>query len=237
MLQIFKILICGFLLFFCSCEKKWNYSTNNSKENWGDLREEYKFCKIGFNQSPINIDQSFTTHDLKENFSTNSNFEIRKKDFVNRIEFFSRDYLTRGKKKFFIRYLEFHHPSEHLVKSEKYSLEMQVAFKSEDEQWLILAYFVELDSAENKDLKPLINSLKNPKNDDKINLKNLVNLSDLAFFYDGSFTTPPCQEGVKWYVMKTPISASKNQMNDIIKLAIIKSPNARTAQEFHPEKY
>jgi carbonic anhydrase len=32
------------------------------------------------------------------------------------------------------------------------------------------------------------------------------------YHYDGSLTTPPCSEGVKWYVRKTPTQFSKDQI-------------------------
>jgi carbonic anhydrase len=68
-------------------------------------------------------------------------------------------------------------------------------------------------------------------------LSKIVKEKDKIFFYDGSFTTPPCKEGVKWYVMKTPVTVSKEQMNQIIKLGIFVKSNARSVQEFHPEKF
>lgn len=32
------------------------------------------------------------------------------------------------------------------------------------------------------------------------------------YHYDGSLTTPPCSEGVSWYVRKTPTQFSKEQI-------------------------
>ena len=71
----------------------------------------------------------------------------------------------------------------------------------------------------------------------RIDISKIVNTNDKTFFYDGSLTTPPCSEGVKWYVMKTPVKISQEQMNKIIKSAIFAKTNARPVQAFHPEKY
>jgi carbonic anhydrase len=35
--------------------------------------------------------------------------------------------------------------------------------------------------------------------------------------FNGSFTTPPCTEGVKWMVLKKPMSVSKAQVEQFMK--------------------
>ncbi len=210
--------------------KKWSY---DNQENWGE-KVENKFCKIGYNQSPIDVAYGFSDSDLQF-FYNNSEVEKKYSDYVLRTEFFGKSYISR-KRKYFIRYLDFHHPSEHLLNGEQQSLEMQILHKSDDEQWLILAIFLELGKL-NPKFDELINFLESKKSEGKIDLKKIVNTGDQTFFYDGSFTVPPCREGVKWYVMKTPIQISKEQMNRIIKSAILVKSNARKIQEFHPEKF
>lgn len=41
---------------------------------------------------------------------------------------------------------------------------------------------------------------------------NLLPPTREYFSYGGSLTTPPCSEGVKWIVLKTPIEASAEQI-------------------------
>lgn len=217
-----------------SCQAGWNYE---DASEWGDLEEKFKFCKIGYNQSPIDIKEEFETSDLKFDYKP-AGVEKEKKNYVLNLNYFEKNFLYRGlgKKKYFIRSFSFHHPSEHLVNGKAHSLEMQIMHKSEDEQWLILSIFLDVGK-ENHDFKNLINLLTSKKKEDKIDLSKIVKEDDKTFSYDGSFTTPPCTEGVKWYIMKTPIEISKNQMNQIIKSAIFIKSNARPVQKFHPEKY
>jgi len=52
----------------------------------------------------------------------------------------------------------------------------------------------------------------------------------LSYRYDGSLTTPPCSEGVKWMVLKTPIQLSAEQIGRFT--AIVKGNN-RPVQPLH----
>jgi carbonic anhydrase len=38
------------------------------------------------------------------------------------------------------------------------------------------------------------------------------------FTYVGSLTTPPCTEGVRWFVLKSPLSLSEGQIATFAKL-------------------
>ena len=232
-----KILI---LLVIVSCSPNWQYDLKNSNKNWGDIDEKYKFCKIGSNQSPIDVIADFSVSDLSFNFQKNlqqNNVEKERKDYVLKTVFFDQSFLQRVKKKYFLRYFEFHHPSEHLVKRQAHSLEMQIAFKSEDEQWLMMSIFLEVGN-HHKNFEEIVNFVQNKKQKEgKIDLEKIIKKDDLVFFYEGSFTTPPCIEGVKWYIFKNPIHISKEQMNAIIKNAIFAKTNAREVQKFNPEKF
>ena len=224
-----------FLIFFAfifSCKSQWSYE---SPGQWGDLDEKFKFCKIGYNQSPINIEDKFVESDLKF-FYQLSDVEKVKKNYVQNINFDGENFLLRGKKKYWLHSIVFRHPSEHLIAGKQHSLEMQFYHKSEDEQSLVVAVFLELGD-ENSDFTSLINFLASKEGEGRIDPIKFIKTSDKVFFYDGSLTTPPCKEGVKWYVMKTPPRISKEQMNTIIKSAIFAKSNARPVQIFHPEKY
>jgi carbonic anhydrase len=231
------------VFFLFSCKVDWSYSGKGSPQNWAKISEKNKFCKIGYNQSPIDINLSmnkdFILNDLKFDYS-NAEIEKNNEKYHQKINFYGKNFAFRGKKKYWLKYVEFHHPSEHLLDSSSHSLEMQIYHKSEDEQWLAVSYFLEIASKNNNEnlyFKNLINFLKSNKIEDKFDLSKIIDETSLSFFYEGSFTTPPCVEGVKWYIMKNPIFITKEQMNAIIKSTIFVKSNAREVQKFNPEKF
>ena len=44
------------------------------------------------------------------------------------------------------------------------------------------------------------------------NVSELLPKSKEYFHYIGSLTTPPCTEGVKWFVLREPVSISQSQV-------------------------
>ncbi len=51
-----------------------------------------------------------------------------------------------------------------------------------------------------------------------IDLNKLVRPSEKAYQYPGSFTTLPCTEGVKWFVLEESVTLSKEQINTLARI-------------------
>ena len=243
------------ILGLSSCAKNWSYEGSSSPEFWHKINKEYKFCKIGYNQSPIDIvNQKFNKIDFE--IINDKDVVVKANQEHNFIKFNIEDSskIKFRNKIYKAKHIVFHHPSEHFVNSEQHSIEMQISYKSEDDQYFQLAIFLELDNKnheiDNKNLEPIINlpAINLPAinliekrekrlNEYKINLGNFINLKDKAFAYEGSLTSPPCTESVKWRIFKKPIIISKSQMNKIIKLALFNKSNNRPLQKFNPSQY
>ncbi|MBM3590685.1 MAG: carbonic anhydrase family protein, partial [Alphaproteobacteria bacterium] len=215
-----KILTLAMFLIIWGCKKEWSYNGKYNSQKWGDISQEFKFCKIGFNQSPIDIDKDlvgeFKQHELEFNYQDSVIEKINQK-YHQKLVFYGNNFLLRGKKKYWLRYIEFHHPSEHQIESNPHSLEMQIYHKSDDEQWLVVSFFLELDlkniDLENHNFENFIEFIKSKTQESKLSLTKLINKNSSSFFYEGSFTSPPCQEGVKWYIMKEPQYLGRDQLN------------------------
>jgi carbonic anhydrase len=93
---------------------------------------------------------------------------------------------------------------------------------------------------EEGDPNPLINTLWDnlpPRKNKEVESESVqVHAADLLpsnhdyYTFDGSLTTPPCTEGVRWYVLETPVTFSKAQIE---KFASIYPQNARPIQPLH----
>jgi carbonic anhydrase len=63
-----------------------------------------------------------------------------------------------------------------------------------------------------------------------VDVNKLLPANRASYRYDGSLTTPPCSEGVRWIVMTTPIQLSADQIKAFT--AIIHDNN-RPTQPLH----
>ncbi|MFM8185889.1 MAG: hypothetical protein ACKN9I_03075 [Alphaproteobacteria bacterium] len=64
-----KIILIILTLFLVNCSKDWSYQNQNNSQNWGLIKPEFKFCKIGYNQSPIDISSQMFLNSNDNNIS------------------------------------------------------------------------------------------------------------------------------------------------------------------------
>ncbi|NBU05712.1 MAG: hypothetical protein EBT39_05125 [Sphingobacteriia bacterium] len=100
------------LLFLPSCAQDWSYQGNTAPQYWSSLKEEYKFCKIGYNQSPINIDFNAKNEqyivkndDLK--FSYSSSGVTKEQDsHGTKFSFDRKDFMTLRKREYYLQAIQ-----------------------------------------------------------------------------------------------------------------------------------
>ncbi|HIP26877.1 MAG TPA: carbonic anhydrase family protein, partial [Flavobacteriaceae bacterium] len=73
-----------------------------------------------------------------------------------------------------------------------------------------------VEGKENELLKKYLDEFPTSKgefeSEDMIDVLNILPDNKSYYYYSGSLTTPPCTEIVNWYVLKTPLEASKEQI-------------------------
>ena len=194
----------------------WGYSGDESPEHWGDLADEFRTCKYGKNQSPIDITQAEKSTLQKPIFDyKNSPKELINNGHTLQVNFNPGSTLTFQEKKFELLQMHFHTPSEYTFDKKHYPMVAHLVHKASDGELLVLAIMFD-KGGENPVIKEIwadaptkvgeSRKLANLALNDLV--KNLQNYVELV----GSLTTPPCSEGVIWLINRDNTFASDEQI-------------------------
>jgi carbonic anhydrase len=217
----------------------WAYEGKEGPAVWGKLDSTYATCSQGHAQSPIDI-KGASPADLpvlKFNYKAVP-LNIIDNGHTIQINYPVGSTLSVGDKTYSLQQIHFHHPSEEHINGQ--ASDMVAHFVHSDSQGNLAVVAVLLKKGSEN---PLIATLwKNiPSAKEKAvsvpgvqaDVTNLLPSDHGYYTFVGSLTTPPCSEGVTWYVMKqqTSISAS-----EIATFAKFYPKNARPIQPLNDRK-
>ena len=213
----------------------WSYSGASGPEHWGDLCAEFAACKNGREQAPLNIVNPQVEglpaihfayrpvplnlinngHTIQQNFAPGNHNTI-----------------TVDGKKYELAQFHFHHPSEEAIDGKHYDMVAHFVHASKDGHYAVIGVLIKEGKS-----NPLITTLwenlppekeKAHKSDAiEVNAIQLIPAKHGYYMYKGSLTTPPCTEGITFYILDTPVELSKEQ---IAKFAEYYPDNARPDQ-------
>jgi carbonic anhydrase len=204
----------------------WSYEGAKGAEHWGDLDPDYAACRDGKEQSPIDI-RSAEKADLPAirfeyksgplNIINNGYTAVRV-DYVH-----SGDFLIVGDKRYELKQFHFHRPSEEYIHGRPYDMVLHLMHADIDGKVAGVAVLLKAGSA-NATIQQLWKFM--PKTAGKleevpgveVNPTGLLPHNTGYYMYQGSQTAPPCTEGVTWFVLKTPMEISTEQINAFAKL-------------------
>ncbi|HEX8873818.1 MAG TPA: carbonic anhydrase family protein [Nitrosospira sp.] len=123
--------------------------------------------------------------------------------------------VTVGGDTYRLAQFHFHAPAEHLENGYTFPMEMHMVFADAQNNLLVVGRWVE-EGAFNQTLDPIFSHIPQTTSDtltvDHFNLNALLPDDLKSFRYDGSLTTPPFSEGVKWIDLAEPMDMSKSQI-------------------------
>jgi carbonic anhydrase len=207
----------------------WGYEADNGPDVWDSMDPRWNLCGEGREQSPIDL-ASATETDLpvveihvpseQEVEMLNQGGVIGALDNGHTIQINSKtgETLTVGDKTYVLVQFHFHAPSEHTIDGKHYPMEMHLVHQAQDGALAVVGVLIE-EGVENPGIAPLWSQLAEPPGTEAT-VRIPAGFSDHIFpgdtkgvyHYSGSLTTPPCSEGVKWYVRETPTQLSKEQI-------------------------
>lgn len=209
----------------------WGYLDLNGPSTWDGI------CKTGRAQSPIDLKWSkpIRGHQLK--FSTVEG-EARVIDTGNTIEVYPGigNHLEIDGKVAELERIEFHSASEHLLSGNSLPLEAHMFYRGKNDEMEAVSIML-IAGDENKQVANIWSNIPHKKgvksNPFKFSPQGLLPTRLTHYHYVGSLTTPPCTEGVKWSVLNTPVTVSKEQILAFRKLY---SVNNRPVQSLNGRK-
>lgn len=218
----------------------WSYGGSRNPSRWGELSQDYILCETGEFQSPIDIPEKILADKTAQpiNFNYQKNYlTIKNNGHTIQVDYAPGSYMQIDEETYQLLQFHFHTPSEHTVDGKAYGMELHLVHQNQAGIFAVVGVLIE-EGAENYFLQPVWDHLLESEGE-KILKKVMINAQTLLpekreyYRYDGSLTTPPCSEGVKWYLMKNPIEASAEQIEQFME---IYQMNARPVQPLHRRK-
>lgn len=195
----------------------WGYTGTGSASNWGSLDETYHACKDGMKQSPVNINKFMQGQmpPLEISYKA-SPLAVANNGHTIQVNMEPGSTLSLDGKTYTLAQFHFHTPSEHYLDGAPYPMEAHFVHKAEDGSLAVIGVMMKLGAH-----NPVIEGIwQNAPTTEGAKATDMVQVtaSDLMpedrgyYSYEGSLTTPPCSEGVRWIVLKNPIELSEKQL-------------------------
>ena len=211
----------------------WGYEAENGPEVWGQLSPEYRPCSVGIHQSPIDLvnpTQAKLSPIIFNYQSTSLN--IQNTGNTIQVAYSKGSWIEIDGTKYHLLEFHFHAPSEHTVAGNLYDMEIHLVHESEEGSLAVIGGLIKsgsINTAFNSfwHYLPSVSGESRQINEVILNAFDLLPSTKHTYRYNGSLTTPPCSEDVKWFVLTTPIEMSQSQ---IAAFKAIMSGNNRPVQ-------
>ena len=217
---------------YCETQTHWKYSGDKGPEHWAQLHPDFLACD-GKNQSPINLLGFIQSELTPLSFSYSAGgYEVLNNGHTVQVNFKKGSHLKIDDTQFDLLQFHFHSPSENLVKSRSYPLEAHFVHSDKEGNLAVVAVLFEA-GAPNASLAKIWATMPERLGDkhalpESFDADNLFPKNRDYYRYNGSLTTPPCTEGVRWFVMKETLTISKNQIKQFTD--VLHEPNNRPTQ-------
>jgi carbonic anhydrase len=234
-------LVVGALLFVAAAASHgagvadWTYRGKTGPDKWGQLDKDFAQCKLGQFQSPIDIpDATARKGDLQSLLFSYKPSPIRIIDNGHTIQanYAPGSVVSVADKSYELVQINFHSPSEEKINGKAHDMEVQLVHKGPGGKLGVIAVLIDRGK-ENRLVSALWSNLPKVKDKEVVVTEPTINALDLLpenkgyYTFAGSLTTPPCSEDVTWFVLKTPVQLSSEQIARFEKLYPM---NARPVQ-------
>ncbi|TVU08145.1 hypothetical protein EJB05_41534 [Eragrostis curvula] len=227
-------------------EFSYRRDAGNGPARWGVIRREWSACAYGHLQSPIGL--SDTVAGLADRPGrlgrtyrpAAASLVNRGHDIMVRFNTDAGGVLVDGVA-YRLRQMHWHAPSEHAINGRRYDLELHMLHQSADgNKYAVVAQLYRIGRRRDRTISRIeeyIERIAKRKDheeliDEVVDPRRPVRGSTIYYKYTGSFTTPPCTEGVTWLVAQKVRRVRRRQVR-LLRNAVHDGArrNARPLQE------
>ena len=200
-------------------EIAWGYEGNTGPGYWFELAPEFALCGEGSAQSPIDIRDAVETDLVAIEFHYG---ETANKIFNNghtiQVDTDPGSYIVYNGITYDLLQFHFHAPSEHTIEGEAAALEIHFVHQDRNSGNLaVVGILLGEGERENAAYAAVFDHLpaqvgEPEANGAPLDLAALLPETQGYYAYQGSLTTPPCSEVVRWLLLDTPLELSAAQI-------------------------
>jgi len=217
-------------------EHHWSYSGDTGPTQWAALESDYSACGVGKMQSPIDIHDSAAKKTALPAIAFDykpSPLKIVDNGHTVQVDYAPGSFITVQSKRYELVQFHFHKPSEERINGKSADMVAHLVHKNADGNLAVVAVLLNAGHP-NKLIETLWKNLPVEKEREisvegvQVNAADLLPARRAAYYtFTGSLTTPPCSEGVTWFVLKTPTPVSNAE---VARFAQLYPMNARPTQ-------
>lgn len=214
----------------------WTYNGAAGPEHWGEMSESFKLCAAGHMQSPVDLGGA----EITGHFGVRASYRPGPLTILNnghtiQVNFPEGSVLSSGIARYKLVQMHFHTPSEEQIYGIPYPMVAHFVHVDAAGNYAVLGVLFE-EGAHNPELDKVVRAAPrfeedaHPVNGVTFDPAKLLPDNLSVYRYEGSLTTPPCTEGVRWHVATHRVSASAGQ---IAAIHAIVGDNARPVQPLY----
>lgn len=203
----------------------WTYEGHGGPAEWAKVSSDFAACETGRDQSPVDIRNAVPARlgEVKVDYRPQTLAVINNGHTIqvnlkpgNSIQF-------EGETFDLVQY-HFHTPSEHAIEGKKAPMEVHLVHKAAASGKLAVLGVMMVAGKANATIEAIWNAMPAEAGPEKEFAEVALNPAALLpagrgyYRYEGSLTTPPCSEVVKWINLKQPIEVSQAQLDRFPKL-------------------
>lgn len=214
----------------------WSYAGASGPAHWSELSSDFALCQSGQSQSPIDIIDAVDTElpPLSVDYQWQLGQVVHNGHAIQ-LSALPGSHIKVREMQLELLQFHFHTPSENRIDGRSFPLELHFVHRNPEGELAVVAVLFENADGDNPSLAQILETApprkgERPATELKLREDDLLPRDRSYFLYNGSLTTPPCSEGVRWFVLQSPRGASPKQVKAFAKLA---GENARDPQPLH----